>query len=286
MLTAWGDHDAAERALRGALDVRRASYGPTHPNVAESLNALGVLRRYRNDLEGAEALCAEATRVQEAALGPHHPLLSPTLRNLAMIVEAQGRREECAVLMRRAMSIDERSLGADHERVLEARIVLARIQHRMQDTGGEIETLEPALAAARRGLAPDHHLLGNILFLLGSAYLDTGRPAEAEPLLAERAAMPLNRAPEALMIRERARTRHAECLLALGRYDEAEPIIRERIAATDAGSADTMKSELRAWLGHAAALCDATGRPEEAEACRRRLAAEPVVESPRPVPHK
>ena len=55
---AVGDYASAERHLRAAIAVQRATLGPRHPDLANTLNNLGVVcERAGND----EGVAAEAT---------------------------------------------------------------------------------------------------------------------------------------------------------------------------------------------------------------------------------
>ena len=47
--------------------------GPDHPDVANSLNILGVLYRFQGRYAEAEPLLKRALSIREKALGPDHP---------------------------------------------------------------------------------------------------------------------------------------------------------------------------------------------------------------------
>ncbi len=61
------------RSCRRALAIGEESYGPDHPNVAESLNNLARLLEATNRLGEAEPLFRRALAIDEPSFGPDHP---------------------------------------------------------------------------------------------------------------------------------------------------------------------------------------------------------------------
>ena len=87
-------HAEAESTIDRALAVRERALGPNHPDVATSLNNLGI--RYsppRVDLAQAETLYAARSRCRRA-LGPDHPDVTRSLGTLAIMLDYQGRYAE------------------------------------------------------------------------------------------------------------------------------------------------------------------------------------------------
>ena len=87
---AQGDYAGARPLYERALRIDEAALGPTHPDVATSLNNLAVLLRAQGDYAGARPLYERALRIKEAALGPTHPSVATSLNNLAELLMAQG----------------------------------------------------------------------------------------------------------------------------------------------------------------------------------------------------
>lgn len=56
-----------------ALPIREQALGPTHPDVAQSLNNLGVLYRNLEKYAEAELLLGRAINIYEEVLGTGHP---------------------------------------------------------------------------------------------------------------------------------------------------------------------------------------------------------------------
>ena len=97
-----------------ALEIRRKVLGPEHPDVASSLNTLGVIYSRRGDFEKAEQLLKSALEIWEKALGPEHPNVAIALFNLANVRRTRGDFDEAEQLHQRALRIRETTLGPEH----------------------------------------------------------------------------------------------------------------------------------------------------------------------------
>jgi tetratricopeptide (TPR) repeat protein len=76
-----GAHAVYERAIQ----IREQALGPTHPAVAQSLNALGFLLHRTGDYDGARPLYERALQIREQTLGPTHPAVAQSLNALAFL---------------------------------------------------------------------------------------------------------------------------------------------------------------------------------------------------------
>jgi tetratricopeptide (TPR) repeat protein len=63
----------AEPLLVRALDVREKALGPSHPDVAQSLNNLSVAYRQLGRAAEGEPLLKRAIAIKEQIFGPDHP---------------------------------------------------------------------------------------------------------------------------------------------------------------------------------------------------------------------
>jgi tetratricopeptide (TPR) repeat protein len=148
---------------------------------ALALTAYGIGLRKSNREPEAEAALRRAVAASEEALGPNHPQVALGLAWLGATLRAQGRPEEALGLLERALRIREGAFGADSE-----------------DVGDALRTIGDSLRAARdfaraesyyrRALAvheqlPDGQASIALLNNVGEMYTETGRAAEALPLL-------------------------------------------------------------------------------------------------------
>lgn len=80
---AAGDLAGAERLLREALALQEVELGAAHPDLANTLNNLGVLCERANNPAEAERCYRRAYAIATAAFAPDHPFVATSRRNLA-----------------------------------------------------------------------------------------------------------------------------------------------------------------------------------------------------------
>lgn len=113
-----GDHAAAEQALRRALKLQEADLGLAHPDVANTLNNLGVACDILGRPDEAEFLYRRALGIARKTLPPDHPYIATSLQNLSTLYRSQGKSEKLADVARdrpqrsglpgmRAVDVDE-----------------------------------------------------------------------------------------------------------------------------------------------------------------------------------
>src|SRR5437667_6556461 len=87
---AVGDHSAAERLLREAALLQEASLGPFHPDLANTLNNLGVMCEFADKPADAELCYRRAYAIAITVLEPDHPFVATSRKNLTDFCEARG----------------------------------------------------------------------------------------------------------------------------------------------------------------------------------------------------
>jgi hypothetical protein len=88
---AAGNHHSAEQLLREAARLQEARLGPQHPDLANTLNNLGVVCEIAGKHDDAEQHFRRALTIATTALNPDHPFVSTSRKNLRDFCEAQGR---------------------------------------------------------------------------------------------------------------------------------------------------------------------------------------------------
>jgi hypothetical protein len=86
-----GDHATAERLLSQAARLQEAQLGPLHPDLANTLNNLGVVCEITGKLADAEQHFRRALTIATTALDPDHPFVVTSRKNLRDFCEAQGK---------------------------------------------------------------------------------------------------------------------------------------------------------------------------------------------------
>jgi hypothetical protein len=91
---ASGDYASAERLLNEAALLQEASLGPVHPDLANTLNNLGVVCDRADRVDEAEYCYRKAYAITQAALEPDHPFVVTSRKNLEDFCAARGRSFE------------------------------------------------------------------------------------------------------------------------------------------------------------------------------------------------
>ena len=96
--SAEGDHARAEQALRRALWLQEAHFGHVHPEVANTLNNLGVVCDTLGRPNEAEFLYRRALGLARTTLPAGHPYIETSVENLKALYRTQGRPEKLALV--------------------------------------------------------------------------------------------------------------------------------------------------------------------------------------------
>lgn len=107
----------AVKVAEEALKVAEKTFGLEHPNVATSLNNLGLIYQAQGKYEKAEPLYIRALEIDEKEFGKDHPDIAIDLNNLGLLCYFQGRYYEAKAFYERALKISEKALGPEHPSV-------------------------------------------------------------------------------------------------------------------------------------------------------------------------
>lgn len=87
---AAGDFASAEELLRDAARLQETDFGPLHPDLANTLNNLGILCEFTNKPADAELCYRKAHAIATTVLAPDHPFAATSRKNLKDFCEAHG----------------------------------------------------------------------------------------------------------------------------------------------------------------------------------------------------
>jgi hypothetical protein len=94
---AAGDYTSAEHLLREAVLLQEARLGPLHPDLANTLNNLGVVCEITDKPADAELCYRRAYAIATAVLEPDHPFVATSRKNLSDFCEARGKPVELPI---------------------------------------------------------------------------------------------------------------------------------------------------------------------------------------------
>jgi len=139
-----GEHEAADSAIREAIDVLRETLGPQHPDFIAAHSIWAALRVFFND----SATTEKAARVVVDAIGgPLHESdqsAAVALQQLGFALAARGANAEAEQAFRRSLALRQKYLPAEHWAIASSEAVLG---HHLAMTGHRTEG-EPMLRRA------------------------------------------------------------------------------------------------------------------------------------------
>ena len=107
--TSSDDHRAAEHALRQALKLQEAHFGLDHPEVANTLNLLGLVCGVLGRPDESEFLHRRALGIARRTVGSEHPTVTASLQHLSKLYSSQGKPEKLARVSAGRLTTSSRS---------------------------------------------------------------------------------------------------------------------------------------------------------------------------------
>jgi len=237
--------------------------GEEHPEVAMTLNSLGVLYRELGEYEQAEALCRQALHIQRTILGEQHPEVATSFNNLAVLSRELGDTQQAEEYYQEALRIEQAIFGQQHPGVA---TTLNNLAHLHTDLGAyeQAEVLYLQVLALRKSvLGEQHPEVASTLNNLAMLYFATEKYEQAIDLCQQ--ALELQRTTMGEQHPDMAATLGNLAVLSytLGAYQEAEDACRQAVAMQRSLSGE-QHPDVAGWLNNLAVLCAATGRATEA----------------------
>ncbi|MBK8977819.1 MAG: tetratricopeptide repeat protein [Planctomycetes bacterium] len=277
-----GRFEEAIAHTEAALAIGRTHWPPNSRSLMEVLKLLGGAHWQRGNLPAAQAVWTELARNNAEHLGTTHPatltaklMLAQVILDQVILDQSEARAadaEQLAGELIEATRQDPATPGPTIAPLLvlraEARLLAGHADAAEQD-------LQEALRLCREATTQDAALARSQL-ACGEYLLARGRAAEAEPLL--RSSVDLA-APEGTMSIYRwiAASALGGALLQQGRHAEGEPLLVEAIAKLPIPMAMPDARARRQTLERLVQLYETSGRPEQAEPWRAKLAEMPTA---------
>lgn len=180
---ALGLYDKSERHLQRSLLIRRELFGSRDAQVAQSLNALGILRTSEGAYDAAIEYFQESLAMRIDLLGEDSYEVSLTYANLARTYQAMGELNEAEVHVRKSLAIRRALFGENHQDVAMCLFSLATLAELRGDEDEAFDLHQRSLAMRENVLHHDHPDLARSQLAVGQMFLKRGRAVDALPLL-------------------------------------------------------------------------------------------------------
>lgn len=169
----------AERAVA----LRRAQNPQEPAELAESIDALGELRRTNADYAQAEQLHREALSLRREMVPADPVQYGRSLNNLALTLYDAGRNDEALPLYEASLALRRRALGDSAPPVLSTLVNIGLLRRTLGDYALAEAAFREVLEQRLRTLGENHLATANVMTHLGRTLISRGRIDEAESLL-------------------------------------------------------------------------------------------------------
>ncbi len=250
---------AALADFERVLSLQQEHLGSEHPEVASTLNNLGVVLTYLDRPDEAVARYDESLRLHEKLEGAEHPNVATASHNLAVALRRMGRSLEARAAFERAVAVRRKALGFNHPDSLRSAQALVKLLINM----GELEPARALLDEVKEtrtlmsgAEAPE---MLAVLELEVDLYLEGGYWREALETATRHLALAKTRGPAGLRDASLAMLEQTLAWTQLGAWGDARKAIAEvqrRLSTGDTTVDEALLSECLGRLelaqGHAA----------------------------------
>jgi tetratricopeptide (TPR) repeat protein len=175
-----GRPDIAERYLRLALGLFRASEGEHGLKAAHAMHSMAELCRSTGEFAEADALYREALAILERESPGDGPAIAQLLNDLGLLCRDAGHHGSALPFYRRALDLKERIHGPNHPATAELLNDLALLYQDLHEFDQAIPLYERALEIRERRLGPTHPAVATTLNNLAGTVRDKGEFDAAE----------------------------------------------------------------------------------------------------------
>jgi tetratricopeptide (TPR) repeat protein/predicted Ser/Thr protein kinase len=221
----------AQQQLERAVELRKRTLGPEHPDTLSSMNELGNLYNYEGKYAAAEALLSQVLAARQRLLGSEHKDTLATMSDLASAIAYEGDDARAAPIFAKLLEADRRILGEENPATLSVLDNLAGAYQRLGRYAEAQVLLQREWELDRRVLGPEHPDTTNSMHGLAVVYRAQGKYEDADPLLLATLDSLRRTWGEEHWETANARSGLALSYRAQGRYAEADSLFKRAIAS-------------------------------------------------------
>ncbi|MGA9333044.1 MAG: serine/threonine-protein kinase [Rudaea sp.] len=178
-----GLYDRALPLAEDAYELRRANLAPDDPDIAQSMDELGLLYMNKADYAAAEPMLRGALSLRRARLPPGDPAVIASLGDVGTLLQKRGNFAGADRYYRDALAASRRRFGADATPTARRLDEYALNLDQLGKRAAGIAALRQALAIREKNLAPDDPDIATSLDNLGTHLEEDDRYQEALPLV-------------------------------------------------------------------------------------------------------
>jgi tetratricopeptide (TPR) repeat protein len=177
------DSEAAEGYIREALAIQRRKLSAQDPQIAITLQGLGLLMGFKGDRETAQRLFLEALDITRQVYEDEHPAIATLLERIGLGYQYLGNLDQSEATLREAVAMCTHLYGEADFRTVNASSILARTLHRQGKLDEALSITRRVMHEGIKQLGARHPLYIDFREDYATLLRDTGDFAAAEPIL-------------------------------------------------------------------------------------------------------
>ncbi len=247
---ALGLYDRSNYHFTESLRIRRDLFGEHHAQVAQSLNAMALLRHSEGRLEEAQQLFEDALRIREDVLGHNTYEVSLTHANLARVYRDMEEFDQSEHHIRTSLAVRRELFGNTHQDVAMCQFSLGQLEVLRGENEKAIVLHQQAYATRMQILHRDHPDLERSQHAIGTILLELDRTEEALPFLQKSHSARVQRLGSSHWHTALSACLLGEALLDLGRHEDSQRLVApaESILSLTLGADDTRTQHAKVLL--------------------------------------
>jgi len=263
-----GHYEEAEGLLRSSLKMWQDLYGPDHPDLAEPLTSLAVLRHERGDYEEAELMYRNALAIKRKQYGgDEHEDVMNILNNLALLLQDKGDLAAAEPIFRKILEIDRKLWGREHLYVAIDLNNLGRFLISKKDYAAGEPLLQEAIEILRK---EQHPWLSIGLSNFGELLTEKGDFQAAEPIFVEALTIGVKQLGDKNQDVAKLRSKYGLCLIKLKHFENAEEQLLAALPVLQ-DSLGEQNEKTQQTINYLIELYEAWSKPNKAEEYRALL---------------
>jgi CHAT domain-containing protein/Tfp pilus assembly protein PilF len=168
-----------------ALSIYRQVLPEGDPEIASSLNNIGVLYLEQGNLESAQTLLEESLNIYRKVLPEGDPEIASSLNNLGVLYLEQGNLESAQTLLEESLNIYRKILPEGGPELASSLNSVGTLYLKQGDLKAAQALIEESLIMCKQILPKDHPFLASSLHSAGLLNIQKGNLEAAQALLEE-----------------------------------------------------------------------------------------------------
>ena len=174
------DYDMAMALFQRVLRINEEKYGENHPDIATSLNNIGMVYAKQSDYGRAQCYYNKALKIQTELLGESHPDVAASLNNIGIIYTKRGDYDRAHGYYIRALKIQTELLGERHPDVATSLNNIGMVYTKRGDYDAALKYLDRSLMIRTELFGESHPAVAKSFNNIGGIYDILGEYGRAQ----------------------------------------------------------------------------------------------------------